>query len=220
MTVRRRLVVVTAVAALVVVTTGALVLGQSSGPTAPETTAATAEAGGGRPAPSGPDTPSATPTPTSALPGSSSTAPPGESTEARASEPDAPAGAAPAPPLPALVTLPLPDTSNAVGSVVAGFPERVLPAAPQSSIASTSVTAEGNRLQAALAARTPLTAQEVLDFYSATLTGLGLVGAPVPAPDGSSALAFTRGMNTVTLTATPVADGSEYTVFGVFAAAS
>ena len=216
MTVRRRLVAVISVAAVVLVA-GALIIQQSSTPPAP---AATSESDGGSSASSTPAADSPTPGSTAALPGSSSTARPGESTEARATEPDTPAGPAPAAPVPALVTLPLPDTSSAVGSVVAGFPDRVLPAAPQSSIASSSVAAEGSRLQAALAATTPLPAQEVLDFYSTTLTGLGLVGAPVPAPDGSSALVFTRGVNTVTLTATPVADGSEYTVFGIFSAES
>jgi len=214
---RRRLVAVTSVAAVVLVTAGALLVQQSSSPPVPT---ATTEADGGSSASSTPGADSPTHDPTAALPGSSSTALPGESTEARATAPDAPAGPAPAAPAPALVTLPLPDTSSAVGSVVAGFPERVLPAAPQSSIASSSVAAEGSRLQAALAATTPLPAQEVLDFYSTTLTELGLVGAPVPAPDGSSALVFTRGVNTVTLTATPVADGSEYTVFGLFSAES
>jgi len=214
---RRRLVAVITVAAVALVTAGALVIQQSSTPPEP---AATSEAGGGAPASSAPGANSPTPDPTAALPGSSSTAPPGESTEARASEPGAPAAPGAAAPAPALVTLPLPDTSSAVGAVVAGFPDRVLPAAPQSSIASSSVAAEGSRLQAALAATTPLTAQEVLSFYSTALTELGLVGAPVPAPDGSSALVFTRGMNTVTLTATPVAEGSEYTVFGIFSAES
>lgn len=217
MTVRRRHVAGISVAAVVLVTAGALIVQQSSTPPAP---AATSEAGGENPASSMPAADSPAPDPTAVLPGSSSTALPGESTEARATAPDAPAGPAPAAPVPALVTLPLPDTSSAVGSVVVGFPDRVLPAAPQSSIASSSVAAEGSRLQAALAAKTSLPAQEVLDFYSTALMELGLVGAPVPAPDGSSALVFTRGVNTVTLTATPVADGSEYTVFGIFSAES
>lgn len=208
---RRRLVAVIAVAGVVLVTTGVLLVQQSSTPTIPT---ATSEAGAGTQAPSTPGAESPTPGP--------STAAPGESTEARPSDPDAAADPAPESPapLPALVSLPLPDTSSAVGSVVTGFPDQVLPAAPQSSIASSSVAAEGSRLQAALAAQTPLTAQEVLDFYSATLTGLGLVSAPVPAPDGASALVFTRGANTVTLTAAPVAEGSEYTVFGIFSADS
>ncbi|TFD84574.1 hypothetical protein E3T61_19160 [Cryobacterium lactosi] len=216
---RRRLVAVISVAAVVLVTTGALFVQQSSTAPAPSVTS---QAGGGRQAPSAPGAESATPAPSAALPGSSSTAPPGVSTEARANDPDAAADPAPESPspLPALVSLPLPDTSSAVGSVVAGFPDQVLPAAPQSSIASSSVAAEGSRLQAALVAQTPLTTQEVLDFYSATLTELGLVSAPVPAPDGSSALVFTRGVNTVTLTASPVASGSEYTVFGIFSAES
>lgn len=215
---RRRLAAGIAVAAVLLVTTGVLVLQQASTATAPS---ATSESSGTEPPPSSAETPSPSTSPPAALPGSSSSAAPGESTEARATEPDAPVDTPPgSTPLPALVTLPLPDTSSAVGSVVAGFPDRVLPAAPQSTITSSSVAAEGSRLQATLSAETPLTVAEVLDFYRTTLAEVGLVDAPVPAVDGSTALAFTRGLNTVTITATPIENGSQYTVFGTFSAES
>ena len=197
---RRRFAAGIAVTAAVLITAGVIVTQQSSAPTAPATTSATDEA---------------------ALPESVSTAPPDESTEAHATKPDPPADTQPeSTPLPDLVTLPLPDTSSAVGSVVAGFPDHVLPAAPESTIASSSVAAEGSRLQATLSAETSLTVAEVLDFYRTTLAELGLVAAPVPAVDGSTALAFSRGLNTVTLTATPIESGSQYLVFGAFSAES
>ncbi|TFC07176.1 hypothetical protein E3O42_00060 [Cryobacterium adonitolivorans] len=216
---RRRLAAGIAVAAVLLVTTGGvLVLQQASTATAPS---ATSVSSGNEPPPSSRETPSPSTSPPAALPGSSSSAAPGESTEARGTEPDAPVDTPPgSTPLPALVTLPLPDTSSAVGSVVAGFPDRVLPAAPQSTIASSSVAAEGSRLQATLSAETSLTPLEVLDFYRTTLAEVGLVDAPVPAVDGSTALAFTRGLNTVTLTVTPIENGSQYTVFGTFSAES
>lgn len=212
---RRRLAAAITVTAVVLVAAGVLVVQQSVTGTAP---AATSETGGATMPPS--DTASPSSDPTAPLPGSAPSALPGESTEARATGPDTPADAPPESSPPALVTLPLPDTSSAVGSVVAGFPDRVLPAAPQSSITSSSVAAEGSRLQAALSAETPLTAPEVLDFYRTALTGLGLTAAPVPAVDGSSALVFSRGLNTVTITATPVESGSQYLVFGIFSAES
>ncbi|QYF72825.1 hypothetical protein [Cryobacterium sp. PAMC25264] len=215
---RRRFVAVVALAAAAFLAAGALALQQAGVVPDP---AATSEARGTGSPSSTPGTESPASTPAPHLPDAQATTQPGESTESRATGPDAPAGTAPQPaPLPALVTLPLPDTSSATGSVVAGFPDRVLPAAPQSSIASSSITTEGSRLQAALVAETPLTVGEVLDFYTSALTALGLVGAPVPAPDGSSALAFTRGVNSVTLTANPVDGGSEYTVLGIFSAES
>lgn len=213
---RRRLAAAITVTAVVLVTAGVLLVQQSVTATAP---AGTSETGEATMPPSDAAAPSSDPT--APLPGSAPSALPGESTEARATGPDTPADAPPdSSPLPALVTLPLPDTSSAVGSVVAGFPDRVLPAAPQSSITSSSVAAEGSRLQAALSAETPLTAPEVLEFYRAALTELGLTAAPVPAVDGSSALVFSRGLNTITITATPVDSGSQYLVFGIFSAES
>lgn len=210
---RRRLAAAITVTAVVLVTAGVLLVQQSVTATAPAGTSETGEATMPPAAPSS--------DPTAPLPGSAPSALPGESTEARATGPDTPADAPPdSSSLPALVTLPLPDTSSAVGSVVAGFPDRVLPAAPQSSITSSSVAAEGSRLQAALSAETPLTAPEVLEFYRAALTELGLTAAPVPAVDGSSALVFSRGLNTITITATPVDSGSQYLVFGIFSAES
>ncbi len=114
--------------------------------------------------------------------------------------------------------MPLPDTSSAVGSIVAGFPTRVIPEAPHSSVATSSVAAEGSRLQAALTAQTTLSVVEVMDFYRTALAGFGLFDTPAPALDGSSALAFTRGDNTVTLTATTIDGGCRYVVFGSFSA--
>lgn len=224
-------------AAVVLVVTGALLLqqqGTETSPTAvsksadgqqPETPSPTAKTPTTSPSatPSQEPAPAPTPAPNQGSP--SPTVPaPGEANDVRVVEPGTPgAGSVPLPeskPLAVLVALPLPDTSNAVGSIVDGFPTRVIPTAPNSAVATTSVAAEGSRLQAALTAQTSLTAVEVLNFYRASLAELGLYDTPAPALDGSSALSFTRGNNTITLSATAVDGGCRYVVFGTFTAAT
>lgn len=223
-----------AAAAVVLVVTGALLLQQQGAETSPTAVSKSAD---GR-------SPTATPSPNAKTP----TTPPGATpTQAPAPAPkqESPSPTVPAPdegndlrvvdpavpnadsislpdsqPLAALVTLPLPDTSHAVGSIVDGFPTRVIPAAPHSSVATSSVAAEGSRLQAALTAKTSLTVVEVLDFYRSSLAKLGLYDTPAPALDGSMALSFNRGDNTITLSATAVDGGCRYVVFGTFTAAT
>ena len=129
-------------------------------------------------------------------------------------------GPAPEATPPALVTMPLPDPSTAVGSLVAGFPVQVIPEVPNSVIDASSVATEGSQLQAALSGQTTLTADEVLNFYRTTLAELGLSEAPASALDGSSALAFSRGNNNIALTVTAIEGGSRYAVFGTFTAQS
>jgi hypothetical protein len=121
---------------------------------------------------------------------------------------------------PALMTLPLPDSATVVGSIVSGFPVEIIPVAPDSVIDSSSVAVEGPRLQAALSGQSNLGAGEVVEFYLTALAELGLVAVVAPAPDGSSALAFTRGGDNVSLTVTTVESGCRYVVFGTFAAES
>ena len=227
-----------AAAAAVLVLTGALLLQQQGAETSPAAVSKSTDGGSPTATPSpGAKTataqPSATPTQAPApapapapKPGSPSpTVPaPGEANDVRVVEPGTPgSGSVPLPeskPLAVLVSLPLPNTSNAVGSIVDGFPTQVIPAAPHSAVATTSVATEGSRLQAALTAQTSLTVVEVLNFYRTSLAELGLYDTPAPALDGSSALSFTRGSNTITLSATAVDGGCRYVVFGTFTAAT
>ncbi len=123
-------------------------------------------------------------------------------------------------PVPNPVSGPLPPTASAVGSVAKGYPNDVMPAAPKSSISATSVSSQGKRLQASLTATTTLAVIDILAFYRTTLAKYGMYDTAAPALDGSTALTFTRGGNSVTLTATPVAGGSTYVVYGTFAATS
>lgn len=203
---RRRFVVVSAATGALLLAAGAVLVltgtpgtlaaGSESGATAPQATSSASPAGSAGP----------------------SNTPPGTSTEARVPEPTTSDGSAPeSTSPPALVTLPLPETDSAVGSVVAGFPDRI-PVAPQSTVASSSVSSDGARLQATLAANTSLTVSDVLAFYTAAWAEVGLTGAPVPASDGSSAVAFSRGPNSITLTVTPTEAGCEYAVFGTLSA--
>lgn len=227
---RRRLLAGIAVTALLVAAGGALVLQQSSTPPTP--VAVSKSTDGGRPASTPrPGSPAATqpatgapaPTPKQGPP-PAYVPPPNKTVEPREADPvppDAGPGTLPdSKPLAALVTLPLPDTSSAVGSVVAGFPTRIIPEAPNSSVGTSSVAAEGSRLQAALTAETTLTVVEVMDFYRTALAKVGLYDTPAPALDGSTALTFTRGNNTVTISATTIDGGCRYVVFGAFSAST
>ncbi len=235
---RRKLLTGIAVTAVVLGVTGALLLQQPGAQTGPAVVSKSTD-GGTPPATASPQpgttrpgvTPTQTPGPAPApgpAPKQDSPSPavpaPGEGNDLRVVDPAVPnADSISLPdsqPLAALVTLPLPDTSHAVGSIVDGFPTRVIPAAPHSSVATSSVAAEGSRLQAALTAKTSLTVVEVLDFYRSSLAKLGLYDTPAPALDGSMALSFNRGDNTITLSATAVEGGCRYVVFGTFTAAT
>lgn len=222
---RRRLLAGIIVTAVVVVTAGSFVFQQSGARTAATSTSDATSSPTPAPRRSSP----AVPSPGDSADSSQSDTGEGDTSEVDGGEaesgevtPSSTSAPAPAPgdTPPALVTLPLPDTSTAVGSLVAGFPVRVIPEAPDSVIDLSSVAAEGSQLQAALSGQTTLTAEEVLDFYRTALAELALSEAPAPALDGSSALAFTRGNNSVTLTVTPMDGGCRYAVFGTFTAES
>jgi hypothetical protein len=210
---RRRVLVGIVVAAVVVVGAGALALQQAGTGTAPgqsESTSAgtdTPAKPGGSPAP-----------PPTAVPVPEGVSEAGQGSGAE--NPEAPGESAESAPRQPLVTLPLPDPASADGAIVAGFPEQVLPAAPDSSIASSSVATEGTQLQATLSAETPLTVTEVVEFYRTALAAHGMAGTPAPAADGSTAFDFTRDSNSVTVTATATDRGSSYAVFATFTAES
>lgn len=124
----------------------------------------------------------------------------------------------PSTPLPDLVTSPLPATASATGKIVRGFPSTLLSTAPESQVVSSSVAAEGSHLQASLAATSTLSADEVLLYYRTAFAPFGLLDSAAPATSGSSALVFTRGADTVTLTVTGDAGGTGYVIFGALTA--
>ncbi|MCY7325294.1 MAG: hypothetical protein LH605_04090 [Microbacteriaceae bacterium] len=130
----------------------------------------------------------------------------------------------PLPPLPlpngdgSLVVAPLPKSGSAVGEFVEGFPQEIIPLAPDSEIESTSLAVEGDRVQAGLSASSTNAAEAVIEHYRAAFTALGLTERETDAVAGSTALVFTRGPDNITLTVAERADGTAYTVVGVFTA--
>lgn len=133
-------------------------------------------------------------------------------------------GDASPPPLPlpddegSLVAAPLPESGSAEGEVVEGFPRDVIPVAPDSEVESTSLAVEGDRVQAGLSASSTNAAEAVIEHYRAAFTALGLTERETDAVAGSTALVFTRGPDNITLTVAERADGTAYTVVGVFTA--
>jgi hypothetical protein len=128
-------------------------------------------------------------------------------------------GAKPAAPQRQLISAPLPPSASARGSIVKGFPE-VIAQAPKSTVMFSSVATQGRRMQVGLDATTSISALDVLSFYRAAFEPLGLVASTAPAVTGSTALAFVRGDNGITVTASDSAGstGSHYTVTGVLSA--
>lgn len=121
-------------------------------------------------------------------------------------------GAAPPPADQPLVTGPLPRGASARDEVVAGFPSRVVPVAPRSRVAASSVSSSDERLQAALTASQGDGVDDVLLFYRVRLGRWGFSEVPAQAVSGSRAAAFRRGGDTVVVTATPREAGADYSV--------
>ena len=111
---------------------------------------------------------------------------------------------------------PVPPSATATGSRVHGFPS-VIPLAPQSVISTSSVASTGGVLQAALDAKSAVAPVDAIAFYRSALAKHGLLGDPLPAVGGSTALSFARGDDSITLTVTPAkGGGSHYTILAVF----
>ena len=120
--------------------------------------------------------------------------------------------------LPEPVSNPLPKTASAVGALAKGYPSVVVPATPQSSIGTSSVATQGQHLQVTLTATSTMTVTEVLAFYRTALAKYGMYDTAAPALGGATALTFKRGTNSVTVTTSPVTDGTKYIIYGAFTA--
>ncbi len=106
----------------------------------------------------------------------------------------------PAPTGPSL-TGALPASASARGEkLVAGFPTRVVPVLPELRVVSSSVAAQGDRLQIGLEASADVSPTAVLDAYVTALARSGFAASDSPAVPGSTATAFTRGSDGVTVT--------------------
>lgn len=91
---------------------------------------------------------------------------------------------------------------------------QVVTAAPRSDVAERSRSSDGERLHVALTATSPSSVAAVLRYYRIRLGRLAFAERPVHAFAGSTAAAFRRGADTVTVTVTPRAGGVDYSVFG------
>jgi len=117
-----------------------------------------------------------------------------------------------------LVGSPLPESGFATGELVDGFPEGVVPPAPDSDITSSSIAVEGERVQVGLTAVSTGTATELLEFYRSVFEALELTERDTGAVPGSTALVFARGADAITLTVTERDGSVDYALVGIFTA--
>jgi len=90
-----------------------------------------------------------------------------------------------------------------------------LRAAPASKGTKRSVSSAHGTTQIFLSGTTSTAPTETVAFYQSAFTALGMTGKPIAAVGGSTAIAFTKGASTVTLTVSAHEKGSSYTVHGV-----
>lgn len=95
---------------------------------------------------------------------------------------------------------PLPATASARDGLVAGFPAAIVPVPDGTTIVSSSVAAQDDRLQVGLEASTAQTPADVLAHYLGALVAEGFAPLDSPAAAGSTATAFTRGAEGLVLT--------------------
>lgn len=117
-----------------------------------------------------------------------------------------------------LVKGPLPKSASATGELVAGFPSEVIPIPTGLKISSSSVATQGEHLQVTLVGTSPASEAAVQSFYQAAFTKLGMTGAVAPVGAADSATTFTRGSDSITVTTTAKASGTELSIFGAFTA--
>lgn len=174
--------------------------------------------------------PSSSPAPTTAAPGTGGGAAPGDgsappaagkrySTEVLPVAPSTAPALPPSTPLPYPVSAPLPESASAVGKLADGYPSSVLPQAPGSTIATSSIASQGGHLQVTLTAGSTQQVVDIIAFYRSALAKYGMYDSPAPAVSGSTSTRFARDGNAVTLTVTPAKGGATYAVFGAFTAA-
>jgi hypothetical protein len=97
--------------------------------------------------------------------------------------------------------------ASADGRLVAGYPSGVVPVPPRSRVRSSSVSAQGGRVQGTLVASYAGSRAGLHAYYRRVLARVGLTGARVPALAPARATAYSDGVDTVTLTDRPVRAG-------------
>lgn len=115
----------------------------------------------------------------------------------------------------ATLTGTLPATASARGGLVTGFPEQVLPTGTTLEVVSSSVSAEGTRLQIGLEAGSGASADDVRAAFTATLESLGFTAQESPAVPGDEATAYVHGGEGLVLTTRDrTGGGTELSVAG------
>ncbi|HEX7804908.1 MAG TPA: hypothetical protein VF413_01965, partial [Cellulomonas sp.] len=113
------------------------------------------------------------------------------------------------------LTGPLPATASARGALVAGFPDKIVPVPTGATVVSSSVSAEGSRLQVGLEASTAASPADVLAGYVQAFTAAGFITTDSPAGAGATATAFVRGNDGLVLTLRErLGGGTELSVAG------
>ncbi|MGO4192903.1 hypothetical protein AB4Y67_14665 [Arthrobacter sp. YAF17] len=112
----------------------------------------------------------------------------------------------PSPPAP-LISAPLPAAASAQGKIVDGFPVDALRFPEGTVVVSTSVSPAEGTLQVAADAIAGLSQDSVAGHFQQVLGGAGFWSEPVPAAAGERALRFSRGADSVTLTASTTGTG-------------
>ncbi|MET3949941.1 hypothetical protein [Arthrobacter sp. UYEF36] len=113
----------------------------------------------------------------------------------------------PSPPVP-LISLPLPATASSQGTIVDGFPGDVIPFPEGTTVVSTAVSAADGSLQVSADCIVALTQDSVAGHFQQVLGGLKFWSEPVPAAEGQRSVRFSRGADSVTLTASTTGTGS------------
>ncbi|MFF2275639.1 hypothetical protein [Agromyces sp. NPDC058126] len=114
---------------------------------------------------------------------------------------------------PTLIPGPAPRDAAADGEVVDGFPDGLEPP-PASTVEHSSLSTDDGRVQASLTASSTSGVDELLVHYRTALAAYGMAELPAEAASGTTAVAFTRGDDQVTLVITPDGKGSSYELFG------
>jgi hypothetical protein len=112
----------------------------------------------------------------------------------------------PSPPAP-LISTPLPAAESAQGKIVGGFPADALRFPEGTVVVSTSVSPAEGSLQVAADAIAGLNQDSVAGHFQQVLGSLGFWSEPVPAAAGERALRFSRGADSITLTAATTGTG-------------
>ena len=112
----------------------------------------------------------------------------------------------------------IPRSASQLGKLVSGFPAAV-PIVDDSTIVSSSVDSNGGTVQATVVARTPRSADQVLELYQTAFAALGLPATAVASANGDRSLAFARDGSSVTLTVSDSSTTTNYSLFAVIALA-